>query len=528
MVKNRQRGFERMEKLTIEISNIRGIGKMEINLPIIPDVYAITGLNGVGKSSLLACLTCRLIRPINFVGLHSQDYTEESCIKYRIGDKSETWRPTKEGWKVFPQQTLNLRGFQEGSMTQGTRFSHIFGFGYYRSLLKVRSNLLNPADEFVVKNLGAILHNKPDYYEGLFRLDRTKAKKYYNYDGVLYYRKIEEKLISQFDFSTGELMLINLLHLVNNLLVRNNNREKLNFILIDEVELALHPSAIRRLIPFMKQIATQYNVAIYFATHSLEIIYGLPVENLIYLQRSGTNHIDCITPCYPAYISRDIYVHYGYDIVIFVEDDLAKNILDRYISKNNLETNKRIQVLPVGGYDNTLNLHQSFIEDRVLNDQTQIISILDGDVEATVLEKQKDDNTWSFVPPDNIMFLPIQSLERFLKHKLFDEKDYTFIRKVRDNFFRFETAIDWYEAEYLSNIKNKQRDDQAKGKPAMDNSQYFKNGKNLFSILEEKAFSSYGLNRSQFRKMICSFIVENFNFDDFEKALAKKLCWEKP
>ena len=38
--------------LTVEIQNIRGIGHLKINMPLTPDVYAITGINGIGKSTL--------------------------------------------------------------------------------------------------------------------------------------------------------------------------------------------------------------------------------------------------------------------------------------------------------------------------------------------------------------------------------------------------------------------------------------------------------------------------------------------
>ena len=35
--------------LTVEIQNIRGIGHLKINMPLTPDVYAITGINGIGN-----------------------------------------------------------------------------------------------------------------------------------------------------------------------------------------------------------------------------------------------------------------------------------------------------------------------------------------------------------------------------------------------------------------------------------------------------------------------------------------------
>ena len=179
--------------------------------------------------------------------------------------------------------------------------------------------------------------------------------------------KIKDKLVSQFELSTGEFLLINLLHLLNNLLVRTNNSEKLNLILIDEIELALHPSAIKRLVELTRSIAEKYSVAIYFSTHSLEIINSLPIENLFYLHQISKDSIRCETPCYPAYITRDIYTHSGYDVLILVEDDLAKFLVNRFIEKNRLDSNKRIQVIPVGGYDNTLELHQNFYKKKYSN-----------------------------------------------------------------------------------------------------------------------------------------------------------------
>ncbi len=59
-----------------------------------------------------------------------------------------------------------------------------------------------------------------------------------------------------------------------------------------------------------------------------------------------------------------------------------------------------------------------------------------------------------------------------LKSKLFDEKDYNFIRKLRDTFYRFETDLEWYEMEYKENIRNKQAEDNKKGKPILGATQY--------------------------------------------------------
>ena len=355
--------------LLIEIGNIKGINKLEINMSLEPNVYAITGINGIGKSTLLSCISPRLKRPINFLSL--TNYTNEnSYIKYKVGNNEEIWNIYDNQWLCNGSEDItekiSLRGFQEGSLTNGTRFFNIFSlkFRNFKSIYNIRKELLISADDFVKENLGLLLQNDKDYYCDLYRLDRKKAEKYCRYKGVVYYLKINNRYISQFELSTGEFLLINLLHLLNNLLVRTNNVEKLNLILIDEIELALHPSAIKRLVNFTKSIAKKYNVAIYFSTHSLEIINSLPIENLFYLHRYNKNNIVCETPCYPAYITRDIYAHNGYDVLILVEDELAKILVNRYIEKNHFDNNKRIQVLPVGGYDNTLELHQNLLEEK--------------------------------------------------------------------------------------------------------------------------------------------------------------------
>lgn len=512
------------DNLSVEINHIKGINNLKINMPLKPDVYAITGINGIGKSTLLSCITPRLKRPISFSPLSSQS-EEGAFIKYILDETEETWTLENGEWQCNSEATLPLRGFQEGSLTNGTRFFNIsaVGFRYYHKLLKGNFDLLVAADDFVKRNLGKILQNDEDYYYwDLFRLDRSKAEKYYKYKGVVYYLKIRDKLVSQFELSTGEFLLINLLHLFNNLLIRTNNVEKLNLILIDEIELALHPSAIKRLVALTRSIAQKYNIAIYFSTHSLEIINSLPIENLFYLHQISKESIRCETPCYPAYITRDIYTHSGYDVLILVEDDLAKYLVNRFIEKNRLDYNKRIQIIPVGGYDNTLELHQNFLQEEVLQPVSHIISIIDGDVEKIVTQKREQEGKWTSIPKDSILFLPIESLEKYLKSELFDNKNYDLMRLLRDRLFKFETETNWFMKPYKENIENKKQDDMKKGKALQDDSKYFANGKNLFSILSEK-YESQGHTRTEFRERISQIVMDYLDPKTFEEQLSKAL-----
>ncbi len=273
---------------------------------------------------------------------------------------------------------------------------------------------------------------------------------------------------------------------------------------------------------FSKGIAVQYNVAIYFSTHSLEIINGLPIDNLFYLHLVSPGVIKCDNPCYPAYITRDIYTHSGYDVLILVEDDLAQLLVNRYINKNCLDYNKRIQVLPVGGYDNTLDLHQNFLVEEIRQPVSHIISIVDGDAKDDVIKKRTNNGQWKNVPTDAILFLPIESLEKYIKSEIFDKRNYVLMRLLRDRLFKFETDVNWYEVEYRENIENKRKEEIAKGKPIKSDSDYFTNGKNLFSILSTK-YENYGHSRKEFREAICNVITGFFDATQFEAQLGQAL-----
>lgn len=76
--------------------------------------------------------------------------------------------------------------------------------------------------------------------------------------------------------------------------------------------------------------------------------------------------------------------------------------------------------------------------------------------------------------------------------------------------------------EYRENIENKRKEEIAKGKPIKSDSDYFTNGKNLFSILSTK-YENYGHSRKEFREAICNVITGFFDATQFEAQLGQAL-----
>ena len=134
--------------------------------------------------------------------------------------------------------------------------------------------------------------------------------------------------------STGENLLIRILNSLN---IRNSDRQTIDtpcLLLLDEIELALHPSSLKRLVVFLKEISNEYNYAVYFSTHSIELISSIKPDNIFFLERHSDRSVELINPCYPAYATRMLYDYgSGYEYIILVEDDLAKEIVMRLLKK---------------------------------------------------------------------------------------------------------------------------------------------------------------------------------------------------
>jgi len=196
----------------------------------------------------------------------------------------------------------------------------------------------------------------------------------------------------------------------------------------------LHPSALRRLVRFLRDIASRNNFIILFSTHSIELIRDIPPKNIYYLERHIDDSIEIINPCYPAYATKNLNDNsMGYDIVFLVEDDLAKEILERILKTHNMFERKLISILPCGGWSNTIRFAYNTMSSNILSTPTKVYVVLDGDVKVEAERYLKQAQIE--VMKENISYLPIESLEKMLKSKLATNVDHRFHRYLNDTLF---------------------------------------------------------------------------------------------
>ncbi len=468
------------------IKKIKSVDYLEIHLPVQRGLYAITGTNGSGKSTVVTCAASA------FYNMYMSDYfgktDDDAQISFELDGNTKVWKKSGGRWTdPIIVGYINLKGFYEGSIIYGNRFRNA-NLQSLRKLDRISDEMLKESPEFIRENLGLILHNDKNFYEKLQQLDKGRYNQDIGLAGDLFYYQRGTKRVSQFHMSTGENLLVSILNSIN---LRNTDRDNLNkpcMLLLDEIEMALHPSSLKRLVVFLQEMSNQYNYAIYFSTHSIELIGGIKPENIYFLDRHTDNTLEVLNPCYPAYATRILYDHTGYDNIILVEDDLAREIVRRLLKKHGLLTNKLVHVLPCGGYTNVIRLAQDVVGSNLVGKVSKIAIILDGDVSDLARKFIADNNISNNIP---LNFLPIQSLEKYLRDNLYVNVDHKLFRLLNDYVFH-QISLNKIVDDYKSS----------------DESKKDTNGKKLYDRIDTE-LRQRNKSRSEIIEMIVDYLFEN-------------------
>ena len=417
--------------IKVKIRNVKNIDNFEFMIPTEKGLYALTGENGSGKSTVISCAAASFYVP------SFDDYfgnpRENASISFEFEGKNRKI-VEKDGKWVAPGrgEYLGITGFYEGSVVFGYRFKDI-DYSLLGTLAEIKVEQLKDATNFVKESLGEILHDDKNYYQKLFLLKYSEAKKL-KLQRVLYFYENKGTLISQLNMSAGENLLLTILSSIENRLKKQVRGETPAFIFLDEVELALHSSALRRLVYLLKEIAEKNNTVVLFSTHSIELIRSISPDKIYYMQKHVDGSIETINPCYPVYATRNLESsNYGHDYIIMVEDDLAKKIVEKILCEKYLMSNKRVLVIAVGGWMQVLRFAYDTIRSNLALSTTKIIIVLDGDIEECVSGFIKKEKLGFSNQPN---YLPIKSLEKYLLCNLVNNVDTVLFRTLNDYLFQ--------------------------------------------------------------------------------------------
>jgi energy-coupling factor transporter ATP-binding protein EcfA2 len=199
---------------------------------------------------------------------------------------------------------------------------------------------------------------------------------------------------SEKQFSLGELCI---LKLIKELMACPNN----SLVLIDELEMALHPRAQIKLLEYLEEVSKDRNLTVIFSTHSVSLLKAINQKQIIFLERDSENNITPIQ-CYPAYAIGNIALGKDpmHDVLFYVEDDCAKKILSE-LCKLTLEntfpsaaSRPTFKVVPIGGFKEVVKfLSQS----SALTAGTKAYAILDDDVRKETIVSWHNNNNYNML-----------------------------------------------------------------------------------------------------------------------------------
>lgn len=370
-----------MKKIIIE--NIRNIKLMEFKIPV-PGVHIITGRNGSGKTTLFTCIN-RIgnknayregFQSLNdgFMDVFSGSITyetDENSVKYTRRSNGE-WRPDKRKSNVFQEfaypQIINIT----------TKDQRVF---MQEKILSRRRSL--ERDPWINEKMNLVFGvNK---FSEMIKMPagEMRGRKCINQRRNIAYAipLSDNRFYTEQNFSFGEIIMINLFNDIKN--AANGS-----FILIDELEMALYPSAQIRLIGVLKELAKDKGLTVLVSTHSSSIIRA--EKDVIFLEQDESGNVDVIYQCPPAKAIGAIGMREDTspDIIVLVEDKMAKSFFNalkqKYFSLQEESNYLDIRVLEIGGYENVIHFFDE-ASNYIFYENVYVSSFLDHDVETDII-----------------------------------------------------------------------------------------------------------------------------------------------
>lgn len=482
-------------QISVKLNRIKNIDSFEYDFQFDRGIYALVGENAVGKSTVMAAIAST-VYPKVIARYGKTEMSTGSSIILSCNGETDSWVADSKGQqlnKTAPAKVV-FNGIYEGSIFSGTRFADMKNIDEIMQKTPGFIDDLIPASKELKNALSYILHDELGHYDSLYKLKSFDLAQKYGLENMPYFLKLPDgRYISKYKMSSGECLLISLLNFIISTALKprylkNRKRviSKRLFIFVDEVELALHPSSILRLISFLEDMIKEKDLTVLFSTHSSELIRRVTPNKILYLENHN-GKCEITSPCYPQYAIRSLYDHDGYDSTILVEDILSEIVVRKLIQEFRIKNNLLINVVPVGTWGNTLAFQKRATEQNAFGRDRFVFSVIDGDVKSEVNKVDQYQNLKK-------LFLPIKSVEKYLLAKLIESPDVAFIKQIGNKYFTLDS---------LDSILKLARKDY---KITSD-----KTGKKLLEFLCDY-LAKVRLSQEEFVRSLCEdiFLYENF------------------
>jgi predicted ATPase len=349
----------------LELNNLRGWTgqRIEFKFPIV----AIVGENGMGKSTVIQAAAAIYKPPTGQMGYYASNFFPDTPWEELTG--IEIRGSVKEGTTStivsIRKPTSRWRGI-EARRERPIRFLDlkrilpIYSKTGYSRLAK-RQHTEATSEPFNADNLGRLSSIVGKTYtlakQSTTNIDAKRKVPVLQTSGNEY---------SGFHQGAGETTITELLSL---------DIPNYSLVLIDEIETSLHPRAQRRLIRDLAEISRLKHVQFIVTTHSPYILDELPIHARIQIINNlGSKQVVHGVSSEFALSRMDEENHPEIDI--YVEDSIAKILIEEILAKADLQLLTRIQIIPYGAANvgkalGTMNAQNRFPKPTIV--------MLDGD-----------------------------------------------------------------------------------------------------------------------------------------------------
>lgn len=364
--------------LTINITDVKNIQKLEFLVPS-GGVFVLAGENGSGKTTLLACLarigfSDSFPRHFRTSNVSSKlDQYDKAKVEYAFSESSHSVTYAYSGTRWEPTPKKN-----SATLLANSGFSEVLYVAADEARVTprredFRPNKIKSASPFIQTNANLILGTQK------FTSLRTVNVKRGTGQQAFVLEIGPTAYVSERNFSLGELAILKLFRALETCQERA-------LVVIDELELALHPVAQERLLQVLEGIAKQKELTVIFSTHSATLIRSVNPKKLIFLEKRLAGTVVCVTPCYATYALGRIAppTDLKPEIVLLVEDREAQTwlqaLMRKAIGRVYPHSVPSIVCQPVGGYAEVLRFFSRGTS--IFGPGTRAVVALDADCQS--------------------------------------------------------------------------------------------------------------------------------------------------
>lgn len=373
--------------MKVTLRNIKKIRELSFEIPE-RGVWVVTGLNGSGKTSLFASIY-RIGAHHAFQKFfktsplaHKLDSYENSEVEYEINGTVAKYHYGGQRWRVTPRRNANL--FQQ-SPYSSIDYIEASGGRIEPFPDEIQPRRLKDASDAVKQFLVNVLSDRK--WEKLKYVNTRRGIG--NHAFLIPYQVgVRNYYYSEKSFSLGELCALKLAQKIC-------SAPPNSLLLIDEVEMALHPQAQVKLLKAVEEIANQNRITVLFSTHSATLIKNAQRSNLVHLRSDSHGNIDTIIGAFPAQILGDIAFDDELlaDFVFYVEDKevklLAEQMFGMYMAHCHPDAYYRplYKIAPVGGFVQVIEMLNA--SSGIFPSHVKRFALLDEDVKTESLAEAR-------------------------------------------------------------------------------------------------------------------------------------------